>query len=490
MARSVQKAVPKTLLALGVMVVAAACIPYFTGTTTATVEDIGGVLTLRWSTAVDDDAGGFVDHYSIDIDGTVVAVDGPAIACELSGLSAGVSYDIDITAYDNVGDWSGVIGGSVASLGTVSTTHVAGTAGAGGGTPTCTALTDTDGDRLPDIFETNTGTYVDEGDTGTDPGAADTDGDSLNDGDEVLGTVDGLHLPDFGGSPLRQDILLEFDWFDDNNDPGTCSAHTHQPTATAISQMTAAFANAPVNNPDGSTGINVISDYGQGGVFIGGNLVPDADGVIAGGVLDSDFTTIKAAHLAAERFGYFRYVLMPHRYDTDSSSSGQAERPGDDMIVSLYCFGSSGNVSKTIMHELGHNLGLRHGGNDNVNYKPNYNSLMNYKYQFPGVDTNCTPPGNGVLDYSYGDRASLNELNLNENVGICSNVAWDWNGSGTITTAVEADINVDGDSAGDGLFTTLTDYDDWANVNLDTLSPGTGNRAAVEIVTEQPVPEN
>ena len=35
------------------------------------------------------------------------------------------------------------------------------------------------------------------------------------------------------------------------------------------------------------------------------------------------------------------------------------------------------------MHELGHNLGLRHGGVDNVNCKPHHVSVMNYAYQFP-----------------------------------------------------------------------------------------------------------
>ncbi len=30
------------------------------------------------------------------------------------------------------------------------------------------------------------------------------------------------------------------------------------------------------------------------------------------------------------------------------------------------------------MHELGHNLGLRHGGMDDLNCKPNYLSVMNY----------------------------------------------------------------------------------------------------------------
>jgi hypothetical protein len=44
---------------------------------------------------------------------------------------------------------------------------------------------DTDGDGLSDAVETNTGIYVDENDTGTDPDDPDTDGDGLDDGPEV-----------------------------------------------------------------------------------------------------------------------------------------------------------------------------------------------------------------------------------------------------------------------------------------------------------------
>ena len=49
---------------------------------------------------------------------------------------------------------------------------------------------DTDGDGLDDSVETNTGVYVSETDTGTDPSNADTDGDDVNDGDEVTNGTD------------------------------------------------------------------------------------------------------------------------------------------------------------------------------------------------------------------------------------------------------------------------------------------------------------
>ncbi|HKJ17750.1 MAG TPA: CARDB domain-containing protein [Xanthomonadales bacterium] len=347
---------------------------------------------------------------------------------------------------------------------------------------------DSDGDRLPDFVETNTGVFVDANDTGTDPNDPDTDGDSIDDGDEVLGTPDGLDLPAMGTNPLRKDLLLEYDWFDDSND---CSAHSHRPTANAIARVNTAFANSPVTNPGPTNGVNLISDYGQGGAFTGGNLINDADGVIAGGVTGSDYQNYKVANFASNRNGYFHYVLLPHRYNTDSSSSGQAELPGDDMIVSLYCAGSNRNVANTIVHELGHNLFLRHGGDQNCNYKPNYNSVMNYRYQFPGVDDNCTPPGDGVLDFSYGDRISLNENNLNEFNGTCGpGFTWDWDDDSTIENPVTVNINQYDSEAGQcgGTLSTLNDYDDWSNIFFGGIGDADDPQYPVEIITEQPVP--
>jgi hypothetical protein len=113
---------------------------------------------------------------------------------------------------------------------------------------------------------------------------------------------------------------------------------------------------------------------------------------------------------------------------------------------------------------------------------------MNYKYQFPGVDTNCTPPGDGRLDYSNGTRIALNETNLNEFAGTCGTVASDWNGNGTLQTGVIADINVDSAGFGDQVFNTLTDYNDWANLVFGGLTDIDGALERVEVVEEQPEP--
>jgi hypothetical protein len=66
----------------------------------------------------------------------------------------------------------------------------------------------------------------------------------------------------------------------------------------------------------------------------------------------------------------------------------------------------------TLMHELGHNLNLDHGGKDDINCKPNYLSVMNYAFQFPD------PIANRPLDYSRSLLTTLKEKNLNESLGI------------------------------------------------------------------------
>ncbi len=421
----------------------------------------------------------FVLQHELTVDGAgvgngSVTSDVAGISCTVTGGvvsdDCGEFYDggtvVTLTAFAGQGSsfdgWSGACTGAGTCQLTMNQAHIV--------TATfescaITSPTDTDGDRLPDCVESNTMVFVNQLDTGTDPSDPDTDGDGLIDGDEVLGTASGLNLPAMGASALRQDILIEYDWFDDALE---CGAHSHQPTAAAIGLVAAAFATAPTLNPDGSTGINLIQDYGQGGALTGGSLIVDADGVLVGGVSDAEFLGYKSTNFDANRNGYFHYTILPHRYNTNSNSSGQAELSGDDLIVSLYCAGSDQNVANTIMHELGHNLSLQHGGAVGTNYKPNYNSVMNYKYQFPGIDNNCTPPGDGVLDYSIGVRPPLDENNLDENQGVCGNPPgppWDWNGDGDVLdVGLVWDINLDNSEVGDGFFEVLEDFNDWASL--------------------------
>jgi len=182
----------------------------------------------------------------------------------------------------------------------------------------------------------------------------------------------------------------------------------------------------------------------------------------------------------------------------------------------------------TLMHELGHNLGLRHGGPDCDNYKPNYLSVMSYSFTNDGipvgnapgdtaakaclVDADCGPtpvcPGPDCeapphcsattnkcyrLDYSSFQFNDLHEAGLNETIGLSgrpnskdvtfwtpdrfTNIYYgatngapiDWNHDTLYQNPSPAlDIN------GDGSMTSLVGSNDWAfaggvftNLNFD-----------------------
>jgi hypothetical protein len=81
-------------------------------------------------------------------------------------------------------------------------------------------MADSDGDGINDKAENNSGTFVDSTHTGTDPNAADTDGDGLNDGVET-NTASFVDASDTGTNPLVADTDG-----DGLNDGGEVSANT------------------------------------------------------------------------------------------------------------------------------------------------------------------------------------------------------------------------------------------------------------------------
>jgi hypothetical protein len=169
---------------------------------------------------------------------------------------------------------------------------------------------------------------------------------------------------------------------------------------TSLQLVQDAFARAPVKNRDGSTGIDLIIDTDN-------DMLPRMVLQAANG-LGSDFDALKAAYFGTAQDRQNPSVLNSKRLiyhyciiaadPLSDGSSGRAELPGNDFVIAstidpnnLY---RALDQAGTFMHELGHNLGLHHGGGgsdvfgfglgDDTNFKPNYLSVMNYEWQMPG----------------------------------------------------------------------------------------------------------
>jgi hypothetical protein len=253
----------------------------------------------------------------------------------------------------------------------------------------------------------------------------------------------------------------------------------------------------------------------------GGNTVPFATSVYFGDKPGfENFYETKAHNMAIERIAMFHYVLFANK-GTESWVGGQAERPGNDLYISLgghqYSLGDQKQANRTLsvqaltfMHELGHNLGLSHGGYskaagddlaDEANYKPNYHSVMNYlnrrglptigvqegdRYYYAHADkpmSGCSTKGitldnmtasvnEGLtqinLDYSHGLGADIALAAIDETKGLAQpGSRWvDFNCNGEVDplyahdlyTVVEAEVSLD--------HPVLRDHDDWGNLDL------------------------
>ncbi|WP_219509066.1 hypothetical protein [Nonomuraea ceibae] len=220
---------------------------------------------------------------------------------------------------------------------------------------------------------------------------ADTDGDGLTDRVELRGIPrpDGTRdtwLPEHGADPCRRTIAVEIDWLDDGTD-------SDRPTPGALAEARHMFDSAPVSpagacpyGPVSRTGIQLLIDESTAIAVTPQErrrylFAEEPDGRTV-------FEHHRDGNFPAARQGFFFYSLWGYQY-SDNHSGGHSHAGGrrTDFIVTL---GSWGDVtdrerSALFVHELGHALGLAHGGGDGVNHKPNYLSVMNYAYGLIGV---------------------------------------------------------------------------------------------------------
>ncbi len=287
----------------------------------------------------------------------------------------------------------------------------------GGGQPAAPCVSgcpDTDGDGLADDWETARG--------------IDLNCDGILDSNDLL-------LP--GADPDRPDVYLAYDYMEGGgiiNDPilGAFAEPSHKPAPEAIEMVVAAFA---------AHGIALHMQPGPGSPLPHNEVISFGPRDPACPPGTADFYALKAQNFDPKKKFTYRYMIFGHNScgpESELNGTGAAEIFGNDAIVSLGVALDPGLLpgfardilarreAGTIMHEMGHNFGLCHGGPcdpafPDVPRKPNYISVMNYNYQF-GIPFSNSPGSTDLaglrLDYSPVALATLNENALNEAAGV------------------------------------------------------------------------
>jgi WD40 repeat protein len=387
---------------------------------------------------------------------------------------------------------------------------------------------------------------------------ADRDGDALCDQWETDGLLDKdgnvlLDLPGMGADSNHKDVFLEIDYMDCAE--GGCSpgdTHNHRPLQQALTAIVQAFQNAPVANPDGAPGIN-LHFVGSGAGNLVGQAIPEVTPIrfdIRGPGAADDFDDLKSGsndptnpgdpcatgnfdghfgtladrastnceHILEAKRRVFRYVIFGHAQVDSSGSSGISELGGNDFLVTLapiraraqnaaslwgttFAQEWADTEAGTLMHELGHALGLHHGGRDEVNCKPNYLSVMRYGRQFneegpasdlPGIADGTQVRLNRPLDYSRWALPALEEDaslgGLDETKGIQGPAGQrtlfgvegarrigpsagpiDWNGNANLEAGIGSDVNFisDKNDCQASSNQTLIVQNDWLSLDYD-----------------------
>ena len=296
-----------------------------------------------------------------------------------------------------------------------------------------TTAEDRDNDGLPDIWEMN---------------GADVDGD---------GVVD-VDLPAMGADPNVPDIFVEVDWMKDRRlDTGVLKP--------VVEQFAAHGIRLHIDMGSDSTDFVTENPWGE---LSGGNEIPYSE-VFELGESNGLWTAAVMPIFDQSRWTIFRHCLVVNAIRVDALHGGYSGYsqgiPGqyfllantDNAMVELTKKDIDKQVSEaevarrapgTFMHELGHTLGLYHGGDEDVNYKPNYLSVMNYLFQFGLLGTSKE------FNYSEYVLPALDESNLDETRGVDPDgvtagtgltIRWIYNG---VSPSEFMDARIEGLSAG------------------------------------------
>jgi hypothetical protein len=249
------------------------------------------------------------------------------------------------------------------------------------------------------------------------PAGLDSDGDALPDQWETGGGASGDYenLAPLGASPNRKDVFVHLDYMEGCKPPAGWERNAIR-----------AFAEHGVALHVDSGPDSINADGQAWGSRSRAGAVAYRDDIALWG----DFDRLKDSNFVpSNRRRAFHYALIVNKFD--NGDGGQARGiPEADLVLSgcnvpgWVKLHKARYLSAAFVHELGHNLGLRHGGGDDYNGKPNYYGIMNYYWAlFGGIGGKDGKPGS-LPDYSRTVRPEIEEERVDERVPQILPVAW------------------------------------------------------------------
>ncbi len=225
--------------------------------------------------------------------------------------------------------------------------------------------------------------------------APDRDRDGIPDDLEERGIPGevGLDFPAYGADPDHPDVFVQVDWVSCDPIIDYCgpnnSLDRDRMTSRAVEEMVAYFA------PD-------VAVHVDNGLDPARPELATLHGAWGGARRLAPGPQRCNPDSLGARFGYF------HRGTVAGIGGG-----GGGTLYG-YCFGANTTRGSVAAHELGHNFGLNHGGNEPsyaANCKPHYRSPMNYAYLYD----------RSLAQFSRGERElGLNPTAMDELSGVGS----------------------------------------------------------------------
>lgn len=245
---------------------------------------------------------------------------------------------------------------------------------------------------------------------------ADSDGDAIPDIWETGGGAgsDAENLAPLGADPNRKDLFVHADWMEGCKPPVGWETR-------AIDMF--AGKGIALHVDSGPDSLNF--DKQPWGTRSRAGAVPYSPNLDIRQSWASLDALKDAQFVASKRRRAFYYVLFADRIQTpgdkDPSHMGIARGIPDSDLIIANCGQIPRADTTYFVHELGHLLGLRHGGFEDLpQFKPNHYSVMNYAWARYALEDDRR-----FFTYSSQVPPTIDENRVNEQHGLQGPAVWD-----------------------------------------------------------------